>query len=101
MILLFTVHCHVQLYFSNHLVFVVVEGNKEPTETSKQPIRTLYLGHLTGYQPIRDQDFLIRSVPATHVLSELFTSSYLSLSISLRFKPHKREEIESPILTIY
>eukprot|EP00116_Pleurobrachia_bachei_P001262 sb/3461524/ len=31
--------------------------------TSKQPIRTRYLGHVTGYQPIRDQYFLIRSVP--------------------------------------
>eukprot|EP00116_Pleurobrachia_bachei_P018537 sb/3478799/ len=29
----------------------------------KQPIRTRYLGHVTGYQPIRDQYFLIRSVP--------------------------------------
>eukprot|EP00116_Pleurobrachia_bachei_P014629 sb/3474891/ len=27
----------------------------EPTDTSKQPIRTRYLGHVTGYQPIRDQ----------------------------------------------
>eukprot|EP00116_Pleurobrachia_bachei_P009418 sb/3469680/ len=39
-----------------------------PTDTSKQPIRTYYLGHVTGYQPIsyqpiRDQYFLIRSVP--------------------------------------
>eukprot|EP00116_Pleurobrachia_bachei_P007557 sb/3467819/ len=34
----------------------------EPTETSKQPIRTRYLDHVTGYQPIRDQYFLIRSV---------------------------------------
>eukprot|EP00116_Pleurobrachia_bachei_P015285 sb/3475547/ len=25
---------------------------QEPTETSKQPIRTRYLRHLTGYQPI-------------------------------------------------
>eukprot|EP00116_Pleurobrachia_bachei_P005557 sb/3465819/ len=33
-----------------------------PTETSKQPIRTRYLGHVTGYQPIRDQYFLIRSI---------------------------------------
>eukprot|EP00116_Pleurobrachia_bachei_P010169 sb/3470431/ len=32
----------------------------EPTETSKQPIKTRYLGHVTGYQPIRDQYFLIR-----------------------------------------
>eukprot|EP00116_Pleurobrachia_bachei_P017697 sb/3477959/ len=35
----------------------------EPTETSKQPIRARYLGHVTGYQPIRDQYFLIRSIP--------------------------------------
>eukprot|EP00116_Pleurobrachia_bachei_P016989 sb/3477251/ len=25
---------------------------QEPAETSKQPIRTRYLGHVTGYQPI-------------------------------------------------
>eukprot|EP00116_Pleurobrachia_bachei_P018213 sb/3478475/ len=35
----------------------------EPTDTSKQPIRNRYLGHVTGYEPIRDQYFLIRSVP--------------------------------------
>eukprot|EP00116_Pleurobrachia_bachei_P013033 sb/3473295/ len=29
---------------------------------SKQPIRLRYLGHVTDYQPIRDQHFLIRSV---------------------------------------
>eukprot|EP00116_Pleurobrachia_bachei_P007756 sb/3468018/ len=38
----------------------------ESVVTSKQPIRTRYLGHVTGYQPIRDQFFLIRSVPATY-----------------------------------
>eukprot|EP00116_Pleurobrachia_bachei_P012806 sb/3473068/ len=38
---------------------------QEPTEPSKQPIRTRCLGHVTGYQPIRDQYFLIRSVPGT------------------------------------
>eukprot|EP00116_Pleurobrachia_bachei_P001494 sb/3461756/ len=32
----------------------------EPTETSKQPIKTRYLGHVTVYQPIRDQYFLIK-----------------------------------------
>eukprot|EP00116_Pleurobrachia_bachei_P016810 sb/3477072/ len=37
----------------------------EPTETSKQPIRTCYLDHVTGYQPIRDQYFLIQSVPSS------------------------------------
>eukprot|EP00116_Pleurobrachia_bachei_P018457 sb/3478719/ len=43
-----------------------IEGERggEPTDTSKQPIRTLYFkGHVTGYQPIRDRYFLIRSVP--------------------------------------
>ena len=37
---------------------------QEPTEFRKQPIRARYLGHVTGYQPIMDQYFLIRSVPA-------------------------------------
>eukprot|EP00116_Pleurobrachia_bachei_P008668 sb/3468930/ len=40
-----------------------MRGRNEPTDTSKQPIRTRYLGHATGYQPIRDQYFLIWSVP--------------------------------------
>ena len=34
-------------------------------EVSKRPIRTGYLGHVTGYQPIRDQYFLVRSVLLT------------------------------------
>ena len=36
---------------------------QEPTESSKQPIRAGHLGHVTGYQPIRDQYFMVRSVP--------------------------------------
>eukprot|EP00116_Pleurobrachia_bachei_P013296 sb/3473558/ len=44
--------------------------NQEPTETCKQRIRTHYLGHVTGYQPIRDQYFLIRSVPAYNNISK-------------------------------
>eukprot|EP00116_Pleurobrachia_bachei_P018233 sb/3478495/ len=43
--------------------FVERKNDQEPTETSKQPIRTRYLGNVTGCQPIRDQYFLIRSVP--------------------------------------
>eukprot|EP00116_Pleurobrachia_bachei_P012150 sb/3472412/ len=42
---------------------------QEPTETSKQPIRTHYLGHVTGYQPIRDQyfgRFLLTVLTAAH-----------------------------------
>ena len=31
-----------------------------------RPIRTSYLGHVTGYQPIRDQYFLIPSVPCNN-----------------------------------
>ena len=29
----------------------------EPTDTRKQPIRARCLGHVTGYQPIRDPVF--------------------------------------------
>eukprot|EP00116_Pleurobrachia_bachei_P001857 sb/3462119/ len=35
----------------------------------KQPIRTRYLGEVTGYQPVRDQYFLIRSVPISTLWS--------------------------------
>eukprot|EP00116_Pleurobrachia_bachei_P006486 sb/3466748/ len=38
------------------------DGGHTGTDTSKQPIRTRYLGHVTGYQPIRNQYFLIQSV---------------------------------------
>ena len=39
------------------------KASHETTRFSKQPIRTRYFGHVTGYQPIRDQHSLIRSVP--------------------------------------
>ena len=42
-------------------------NHRQPTYTSKQPIRTRYLCHVTGYQPIRDQHFLIRSVPVHYI----------------------------------
>ena len=35
---------------------------QEQTGPSKQPIRTHSLAHVTGYQPIRDQYFLTRTV---------------------------------------
>eukprot|EP00116_Pleurobrachia_bachei_P008340 sb/3468602/ len=49
----------------------VLSELEEPTDTSKQPIRTLYSGHVTGYQPIRDQYFLIRSVSSLHIIIEV------------------------------
>eukprot|EP00116_Pleurobrachia_bachei_P013154 sb/3473416/ len=45
------------------------EQRQEPTETSKQPIRTCYLGHVTGIQPIRNQYFLIRYSPDRFITS--------------------------------
>eukprot|EP00116_Pleurobrachia_bachei_P004707 sb/3464969/ len=54
--------CHVPI-----LILFLVPKYQEPTETSQQPIRTRYLGHVTGYQPISDQYFLIRSVPAKYI----------------------------------
>eukprot|EP00116_Pleurobrachia_bachei_P012514 sb/3472776/ len=47
-------------------------SNQEPTETSKQPIRTIYSAHVTGYQPIRDQYLLIRLVPDLYNISSRF-----------------------------
>ena len=44
----------------------VISGEEEGQ--CKQPIKTRYLGHVTGYQPIRDQFFLIRQVPAQFLL---------------------------------
>eukprot|EP00116_Pleurobrachia_bachei_P010643 sb/3470905/ len=52
------------LFFS---FYIPVTSNQEPTETSKQPIRTSYLDHVTGYQPIMDLYFLIRSVHASNI----------------------------------
>eukprot|EP00116_Pleurobrachia_bachei_P014311 sb/3474573/ len=45
----------------------------EPTETSKQPIKTRYLGRVTGYQPIRDQ---LQSVPNISIIP-FFDSRYV------------------------
>eukprot|EP00116_Pleurobrachia_bachei_P008721 sb/3468983/ len=48
--------------------FPISKGNAlavhEPTDTSKQPIRSRYLSHVTGYQPIRD---LANSIQYTHI----------------------------------
>ena len=38
-----------QFYYSGKVTM-----NQQPTESSKQPIRTRCLGYVTGYQPIRD-----------------------------------------------
>eukprot|EP00116_Pleurobrachia_bachei_P012440 sb/3472702/ len=49
----------------------------EPTKTSKIPIRTGYSGHVTGYQPTRDQYFSIRSVPGRYLnIEELYELNY-------------------------
>eukprot|EP00116_Pleurobrachia_bachei_P006883 sb/3467145/ len=46
---------------------------QEPTRPSKQPMRTRYLGHVTGYQPIRYQYFLHPILTSTviKVLSDI------------------------------
>eukprot|EP00116_Pleurobrachia_bachei_P017788 sb/3478050/ len=47
--------------------------NPEPTEKSKQPIRTRHLGHVTDHRPMKGQCLLIRSLnivaPANNKLS--------------------------------
>eukprot|EP00116_Pleurobrachia_bachei_P011203 sb/3471465/ len=48
----------------------------EPTEPSKQPIITRYLGPVTVYQPIRDQYMLIRwSIPGhNHICNNAYVT---------------------------
>eukprot|EP00116_Pleurobrachia_bachei_P017156 sb/3477418/ len=61
--------------------------------TDRQPMRTRYLGHPIGYQPIRDQYFLIPSVPGLVVIyllkrsSDVNTAHILALLNAL---PNKR-----------
>eukprot|EP00116_Pleurobrachia_bachei_P012258 sb/3472520/ len=69
---------HMNIIIKTHQSgFVVVTSHQEPIDTSKQPIRTRYLGHVTGYQPIRDQYFLVRSVPASHYHSPELRIAYV------------------------
>ena len=56
------------LFLSGAPCFCVNALWQEPTKSSKRPIRARYLGHVTGYQPIRDQYFLVRSFPALWML---------------------------------
>ena len=73
--------CHHWVNPQCHWMTSVVTGNTPLP--SKQPIRTRYLGHVTGYQPIRDQYFHIRSVAApTSAVSGLRTPSTMSVPSS-------------------
>eukprot|EP00116_Pleurobrachia_bachei_P006184 sb/3466446/ len=58
-----------------------IPSKQEPTETSRQPIRTRYLGHVTGYQPIRGQYFLnwSRQLIHLHVFKNVYLSNLNSL----------------------
>ena len=42
------------------------------------PIRSRYLGHVTGYRPIRDQYFLIQSVPVTIILPNQILAFFIT-----------------------
>ena len=42
-------------------------GGAASSSSGKQPIRTRYLGHVIGYQPIGDQNSLIRPVPSDYL----------------------------------
>ena len=56
----------------------------------KHSIKDLSVGHVTGYQPIRDQYFLVRSVPVVEVLGtgdnlSIFIDIEPKISISIRY----------------
>ena len=44
--------------------YLDIQETRDVWPVSEQPIKTRCLDHVTGYQPIRDQYFLIRSVPS-------------------------------------
>eukprot|EP00116_Pleurobrachia_bachei_P015295 sb/3475557/ len=66
-------------------IFVLGFGerlNHDKTGSSEKPIRTCYFGHVTGYQPIREQYFLIPNQPIrTRYLSHV--TGYQTKSLSL------------------
>eukprot|EP00116_Pleurobrachia_bachei_P004245 sb/3464507/ len=75
--------------------------NQEPTKTSKQPIKTRYLGHMTSYQPIRDQ---YRSVPDTDsYLTHTPTTikRFVTLSPYRQLKERERELENRAKITSY
>ena len=69
LLLLFTPYSSFSSFFGirTHYIIIYIICQQE-TGFSKQPIRTRYLGHVTGFQPIRDQHLLVRSVPNLHLL---------------------------------
>eukprot|EP00116_Pleurobrachia_bachei_P005180 sb/3465442/ len=71
-----TSHYLLRITLSQSLLTACQGINQELTETSKQPIKTRYLGHVTGYQPIRDEYFLIRSVPVSSTEAVNFIPLY-------------------------
>eukprot|EP00116_Pleurobrachia_bachei_P016362 sb/3476624/ len=52
---------------TNRAVPYIYIRNRPKQVNTKQPISTHYLGHVTSYQPIRDQYFLTRAVPHIHL----------------------------------
>eukprot|EP00116_Pleurobrachia_bachei_P012572 sb/3472834/ len=54
------------------------------TISRNRPIRTRYLGHVNGYQPIRDQYSLIRSVPDYLFLAGVYQEPTESSNQSIR-----------------
>eukprot|EP00116_Pleurobrachia_bachei_P015440 sb/3475702/ len=75
--------------------------SQEPTDTSKQPIRNRYLGHVTCYQPIKDQYFLIRSVPVRSVISQSGTGTSLLKQTQSTAHQDSTETSKQPIRTLY
>eukprot|EP00116_Pleurobrachia_bachei_P017011 sb/3477273/ len=77
--------------FETGNMLILSHNQQEPTETSKQPIRSRYIGHVIGYQPIRDQHFLIRvfiwdlykrwASPRKKLTKLVHETSYLDYSI--------------------
>eukprot|EP00116_Pleurobrachia_bachei_P017746 sb/3478008/ len=60
------------------------------TDTSKQPIKTRYLGHVTGYQPIRGLYFLTLATPDgphAQIYQQLFEQNVILTIAKLDITP--------------
>merc|ERR1719282_690799 len=63
-------------------IYTYIHTRNRP-DTSKKPIRTLYLGHVTSYQPIRDQYLVRFLIHISQALNSLLnrTSSFITTTL--------------------
>eukprot|EP00116_Pleurobrachia_bachei_P010549 sb/3470811/ len=72
---------------------------QEPTETSKQRIRTRYLGHVTGFPPIRDRYFLIGSCLLAWLWEYVIEKTFWKTTVSITKVASKSQSYKKGYVT--